>query len=80
MVSLNKKGENMQILINGLSYEVEENISVFHLLEHLSQEKKISFSGSVVLLNETLIPKSKWAETIVEASSKVEVLSFVSGG
>lgn len=70
----------MQILINGLSYEVEENISVFHLLEHLSQEKKISFSGSVVLLNETLIPKSKWAETIVEASSKVEVLSFVSGG
>ena len=70
----------MQIFINGLSREVEEDTNLKDILESLSAEKQISFSGAVVLINEVLIPKAKWKDTQIEASAKIEVLSFVSGG
>lgn len=75
-----REGGRMKILLNGKEREVQTESSVQELLEQLSKEHKLSLEGSVVLYNDTLLKKENWNTTKVEASSKIDVLSFVSGG
>ncbi|AVQ16719.1 MULTISPECIES: sulfur carrier protein ThiS [Fusobacterium] len=70
----------MQVTINGLDREIPENMNILTLVEKLSAENNISLIGAIVLIDEELIPKATWEKTFPKASSKIEVLSFVSGG
>ena len=70
----------MKVTINGLDREIPENMNILTLLENLSIENNISLAGAIVLVNEVLIPRANWRESIPEASAKIEIVSFVSGG
>ncbi|KYM44859.1 sulfur carrier protein ThiS [Fusobacterium necrophorum] len=70
----------MKVTINGLDREIPENMNILTLLENLSIENNISLAGAIVLVNEVLIPRDSWKESIPEDSANIEIVSFVSGG
>ncbi|EFS21618.1 thiamine biosynthesis protein ThiS [Fusobacterium gonidiaformans 3-1-5R] len=70
----------MKVVINGLDREIPENMNILALVKNLSTENNISLTGAIVLIDEELIPKAMWEKTFPQPSSKIEVLSFVSGG
>ncbi|KDE67417.1 thiamine biosynthesis protein ThiS [Fusobacterium necrophorum DAB] len=70
----------MKVTINGLDREIPENMNILTLLENLSIENNISLAGAIVLVNEVLIPRDNWKESIPKDSANIEIVSFVSGG
>ena len=51
----------MQITINNQSYTFDEYVSLEHAVESLSLEDT---TGIALALNEEIIPRSQWSETI----------------
>lgn len=70
----------MQIVLNGVSENIEKEILISEFIEKLSSEKNINLSGAVVLLNDELIKRDSWKDTIIKENDEIEVLTFVSGG
>ncbi len=66
----------MNIILNGESVNIEENISISGLLE----SRGVSVSSAVVEYNGNIIPKDKFDDTVIESDAVIEVLSFVGGG
>jgi thiamine biosynthesis protein ThiS len=62
----------MQIIINNQSYAFDENSSLENVVAQLQLEDA---SGIALALNEEIIPRSKWNETIyitkIKSSSSV---------
>ncbi len=70
----------MKIVLNGVSENIEKEILISEFIEKLSSEKNINLSGAVVLLNDELIKRDSWKDTIIKENDEIEVLTFVSGG
>lgn len=70
----------MKVTINGLDREIPENMNILTLVENLSHENNISLTGAIVLVDETLIPKNNWKESLLKEAANIEIVSFVSGG
>ncbi len=62
--------------MNGEPAAVPEGLTVLGLLGHLGVD-----GGRVAVeLNREIVRKAAWAETMVEAGAKVEIVQFVGGG
>ena len=69
-------GEEMTIQLNGETYEITEPVSVDTLLAHLD----IDARRVAVEVNEVVVKKAVYGQTIVSAGDIVEVVNFVGGG
>ena len=70
----------MQIVLNGVSENIEKEMLISEFIEKLSSEKNINLSGAVVLLNDDLIKRDNWKDVNIKENDEIEVLTFVSGG
>ena len=66
----------MTIQLNGERYEVPESLTVDALLARL----EIDGRRVAVELNEFVVKKAAYAETVVNDGDAVEVVNFVGGG
>lgn len=70
----------MQIVLNGVSENIEKEMLISEFIEKLSSEKNINLSGAVILLNDELIKRDNWKDVSIKENDEIEVLTFVSGG
>ncbi len=66
----------MQITLNGEKREVPDNVSVSGLLGFLA----IQHQRVAVELNEMIVKKDRYAETVVKDGDSLEVVAFMGGG
>ncbi|AMY11695.1 Thiamine biosynthesis protein ThiS [Luteitalea pratensis] len=66
----------MTIQLNGERYEVSESLTVEALLARL----EIDGRRVAVELNELVVKKAAYADTVVRDGDAVEVVNFVGGG
>jgi thiamine biosynthesis protein ThiS len=66
----------INIHLNGELREVPEGLSLAALLDWL----KLPADRVAVERNLEIVPRSKWGETIIRASDRLEVVHFVGGG
>ncbi|MCF2554050.1 sulfur carrier protein ThiS [Faecalicatena contorta] len=66
----------MEICLNGLSRNVEENVTLKELLE----QEGYRMERIAVEKNGEIIPKSRYAEILLHSGDIIEVVSFVGGG
>ncbi len=66
----------VRIELNGESREIPASISVRQLLEHL----ELPADRVAVEHNRTVVPRARWAEVVIEAGDRIEVVHFVGGG
>ena len=64
------------ISLNGDERTVPEGISVAALLDDLGLDRR----KVAVERNEAIVPRSTYAETIVEAGDRFEIVHFIGGG
>ncbi len=66
----------MLISVNGEKREVPDGITVIGLLENLA----IQHQRVAVELNEMIVKKDRYAETMIKEGDFVEVVAFMGGG
>jgi thiamine biosynthesis protein ThiS len=66
----------MQITLNGEKRKIPDNMSVMGLLGFLA----IEHQRVAVELNERIVKKDRYAETVVKEGDSLEVVSFMGGG
>ncbi len=66
----------INVKLNGELREVPNAISIDHLLELFSLPRQ----RVAIEINGTVVPRSRWVETVVQESDKIEVVHFVGGG
>lgn len=67
----------MNIFVNNKKRAINENITVRSLLEEMQLSKK---SGIAVALNQKVIPRDEWNQTILEESDSVLLIKASQGG
>lgn len=67
----------MKININNQSYQFNENTSLENAIKTLNLEDT---KGIALALNEEIIPRSKWNETILYNEDKIILIGAVAGG
>jgi thiamine biosynthesis protein ThiS len=67
---------SITITLNGDPYRLEREISVAQLVELLRMKP----NRVAVEINRDVVPKVRYAETMIRAGDVVEVISFVGGG
>jgi sulfur carrier protein len=67
----------MQIEINNETKTITENFSAQQVFELL---KIPNTNGYALAINNNVVPKSKWAETILKENDKVLVIQATQGG
>ena len=65
----------MRILVNGEPQEVEENISLPALVAAL----KLKAEQIAIELNHNVVRRTQWADTLLHADDKVEIVHLVGG-
>ena len=68
----------MNIKLNGEELIVDENISLYDFV--LLRSNNIEPKGVAVALNETIIPKNNWNNTMINENDSVEIVHAVQGG
>jgi sulfur carrier protein len=66
----------MQITLNGQKKELPDSMTVLTLLEHLN----ISHQRVAVELNEMIVKKDRYGDTVVQNGDSLEIVSFMGGG
>ena len=66
----------VNIYLNGELREVPEALTLAALLDWL----KLPAERVAVERNREIVPRSKWAETMIQADDRLEVVHFVGGG
>lgn len=67
----------MEIFFNGVKCSVKENISLFDFLKSKNIADKV---GIAVAINNKLIPKAKWSDTVLQADDKIVLIQATCGG
>ena len=67
----------MQIEINNETKTITENFSAQQVFELLQIQNT---NGYALAINNTVVPKSKWNETILKENDKVLVIQATQGG
>ena len=67
---------NMQVVVNGRPEDVEEGSTVAALLDRLN----LAPVRVAVEINEELVPRRTFAETVVQTGDRIEIVNFVGGG
>jgi sulfur carrier protein len=68
----------MKLRVNGKSKEVEADATLATLLNSLGVEKETR--GVAVALNDTVVKKSDWPDTVLRDGDTVEVIRAIQGG
>ncbi|WP_022697697.1 sulfur carrier protein ThiS [Euryhalocaulis caribicus] len=66
----------MQIMLNGDSSDVPDGLNVEGLLAHL----EIPLRKVAVERNLEIVPKSRYADTLLQAEDRIEIVHFIGGG
>ena len=66
----------MQVVVNGTREDVDEGSTVAALLERLH----LAPLRVAVEINEDLVPRRTYGETVVQAGDQIEIVTFVGGG
>ncbi|WP_196604318.1 sulfur carrier protein ThiS [Pectinatus haikarae] len=66
----------MQIVINGKKRQLAENIS----LQTVMDENLAAGGRAVAELNERIIDKQAWNETMLKENDVLEIVAFMGGG
>ena len=66
----------MQVQINGESRLFEQEMSISTLL----QESGLAGKRIAVEVNETIVPKSRHAETMLQDGDRIEIIHAIGGG
>jgi thiamine biosynthesis protein ThiS len=64
------------ITLNGEPYSLDGDLRVTALIERL----KMRASRVAVEINREIVPKAKYAETVIKFGDEVEIINFVGGG
>jgi thiazole synthase len=67
---------SVRIQLNGEAREVPELMNVRQLLDHLD----LPVERIAVERNRSVVPRSRWAEVVIEIGDQIEVVHFVGGG
>ena len=65
----------MQVLLNGESYSIDENLSIANLITNLSLEGKFAIE-----LNQNIIPRSEYTTTTLHSGDNIEIVEAIGGG
>lgn len=66
----------MEIIVNGKTDQVSENLSVQDFLQQLN----VTFDNVVVELNREIVKREEWQETILHQGDQLELVRLVGGG
>ncbi|HXI22962.1 MAG TPA: sulfur carrier protein ThiS [Pyrinomonadaceae bacterium] len=66
----------MQIKLNGENHELAETCT----LEDLVRELSLTPQRVAIELNQGVVRRDQWAETILNEGDRVEIVHFVGGG
>jgi sulfur carrier protein len=66
----------MKVIVNGKAMEVTENTNLYDLL----QSSKVKADTIIVVLNDVVVRKDMWTETVLKEGDCMELVSFVGGG
>ncbi len=66
----------MMVTVNGESREVPDGVTVAELIKHLG----LKAERVAVERNREILPRSRWADTLVAAGDCYEIVHFVGGG
>ncbi|WP_025563164.1 sulfur carrier protein ThiS [Psychromonas sp. SP041] len=66
----------MKIHVNEQTIELAENTNIEQLLTHLDKP----FIGSAVAVNQDIISRSHWANTIINEGDKISLFQAIAGG
>ena len=66
----------MRIQVNGEPREVEENVS----LPKLVAELELKPEQIAIELNDNVVRRAQWDNTLLQPDDKVEIVHFVGGG
>jgi len=67
----------MRITINNQIYQFDENTTLENAIHYLQMEET---KGIALALNEEIIPRSQWKETVLNNEDKIIVIGAVAGG
>lgn len=65
----------MQVVINGKNITISQSRNISDLIQELQIQGKIA-----VELNQTIIPRSQYQETTIQADDKIEIVNAIGGG
>ena len=71
------EGKEMKLRLNG-AWTQTDAATVRALLESL--EIPPAQSGTAVAINEAIVPRSKWEESILKDGDNIEIIRAVAGG
>ena len=66
----------IEATINGKNYSLKDNLNIISLLQELNIPQKTA----VVEIDELIIEKTLWDNTIIQNKQTIEILHFVGGG
>ena len=66
----------MEIVVNGVSREVADRLSIAALLDEL----EVPSRGVAVEVNLDVVPRTRHSQFVLNAGDQVEVVSLVGGG
>ncbi|TRX66114.1 sulfur carrier protein ThiS [Carboxylicivirga sp. M1479] len=67
----------MNITINGQANDMPQNSTIAEVLQHI---KQIQTGGIAVAINDTVVPKGKWATSQVAEGDKILIIKASQGG
>ena len=65
----------MKVLLNGSSYSVENNCSVYSLIKNLDLNGKYAIE-----INQNIIPRSQYTDKKINSGDKIEIVQAIGGG
>jgi thiamine biosynthesis protein ThiS len=66
----------IEIVLNGETRQVSEGQTVLELLQQLQLDP----SRVAVEVNRLIVKQPRWAETVLDRGSEIEIVQFVGGG
>ncbi len=69
-------GKNMQVVLNGQETQIPDLSDVRALID----SKQLQPESVMVCLNEEVIPRSLWAQTVIKEHDRIDVVRIVGGG
>jgi len=66
----------MNITINGENFYVNDNLSLYDILEN----NYLNSNNIVIEINQEIISRNLWGETKVNENDKIEIITAVGGG
>ena len=69
-------GWSMQLVINAQEQTVDDGLSLAQLVQQLGMKP----DRVAVELNRSIVPRQRWAETLLRQDDRLEIVHFVGGG